>query len=263
MLLKIVINILRNTLIVDFVFLHFQLHRLNTVLGLHRAEQRINACRVGVAVCNRLRIGQYRLFNNLLNLFCRTDLKLSAITERMIQRFRRHKHHFACVVVRHWLVVKLLCFLAVHKILALFLVAADRRFPNIYNSYIRLCDEFIVSRYFFARKSVRRVRQIVKCAILCRQFRILRRLLRHKAGNLVHHLILCRLHRAFPDRAFRQFKRRLQLAVDLHKLVDLVLIVVVRVCSVIPLRIRSRSRTERTGCTVYQTAKRTASGALE
>ena len=102
---------------------------------------------------------------------------------------------------------------------------------------------------------------VIEISVIIRgKLRILRNLLRHKAGNLVGHLVLRGLHRTFPNRSFRQLKRRLQLAVELYKLLHL--IVVVCISGLHTLRICCRSRTDRTRRTKHQAAERTACGAL-
>ena len=63
-------------------------------------------------------------------------------------------------------------------------------------------------------------------------------------GQRVYHLVLRGLHRTFSDRSFRQLTRRLQLAVELYKLLHL--IVIVCISSIHTLRICCRSRTDRT-----------------
>ena len=62
-------------------------------------------------------------------------------------------------------------------------------------------------------------------------------------GQRVYHLILRGLHRTFPNRSFRQLKRRLQFAVELYKLLHL--IVIVCISGIHTLRICCRSRTGR------------------
>ena len=79
-------------------------------------------------------------------------------------------------------------------------------------------------------------------------------------GQRVYHLILRGLHRTFPNRSFRQLKRRLQLAVDLYKLLHL--IVVVCISGIHSLRIHSGPRTNRARRAEHQTAELTARGAL-
>ena len=102
---------------------------------------------------------------------------------------------------------------------------------------------------------------VIEISVIIRgKLRILCNLLRHKAGNLVGHLVLRGLHRTFPNRSFRQLKRRLQLAVELYKLLHL--IVVVCISGLHTLRICCRSRTDRTRRTKHQAAERTACGAL-
>ena len=102
---------------------------------------------------------------------------------------------------------------------------------------------------------------VIEISVIIRgKLRILRGLLRHKAGNLVGHLVLRGLHRTFPDRSFRQLKRRLQLAVDLYKLLHL--IVIVCISGIHALRICCRSRTDRTRRAKHQAAERAARGAL-
>ena len=64
----------------------------------------------------------------------------------------------------------------------------------------------------------------------------------------VYHLILRGLYRTFLDWSFRQLKRRLQLAVELNKLLHL--IVIVRISGIHTLRICCRFRTERTGSAI-------------
>ena len=79
-------------------------------------------------------------------------------------------------------------------------------------------------------------------------------------GQRVYHLILRGLHRTFPNWSFRQLKRRLQLAVELYKLLHL--IVIIRISGIHTLRICCRSRTDRTRRAEHQTAERAACGAL-
>ena len=199
--------------------------------------------------------------NDLLNLLCRTDLKLTAIAERVFQRFRRHKHHFARVVVRHRLTVKLLGFLAVHKIPALLPVAAGRRFPNIYNSNIRLFDEFIVSRYFFACKAVCSTIRIAEQAVTRIHFLVRRKVSCGIVRDRLRHLFPCRAHRRLASRSFRQAARRAQLCVCVLKGAhDVALIggIVINAALISLCELRAR----RTRRTEYQTAERTACGAL-
>ena len=94
-------------------------------------------------------------------------------------------------------------------------------------------------------------------------------------GQRVYHLILRGLHRTFPNRSFRQLTRRLQLAVELYKLLHLIVIVpqgtfslgfaqihLVCISGIHTLRICCRSRTERARRAEHQTAERAACGAL-
>ena len=102
---------------------------------------------------------------------------------------------------------------------------------------------------------------VIEIRVIIRgKLRILCNLLRHKAGNLVGHLVLRGLHRTFPNRSFRQFKRRLQLAVELYKLLHL--IVIVCISGIHTLRICCRSRTGRARRAEHQTAERAARSAL-
>ena len=210
---------------------------------------------------DRLSARQYRMCNDLLNLFCRADLKLTTVKKRVFQRFRCHKHHFACVVVRHRLTVKLLGFLAVHKIPALLPVAAGRRFPNIYNSHIRLFDEFIVSRYFFACKAVCSTVRIAEQAVTRIHFLVRRKVSCGIVRDRLRHLFPRRAHRRLASCSFRQAARCAQLCICVLKGAhDVALIggIVINAAliSLCELRADSARRAE------HQTAERAARSAL-
>ena len=80
-------------------------------------------------------------------------------------------------------------------------------------------------------------------------------------GQRVYHLILRGLHRTFPNWSFRQLKRRLQLAVELYKLLHLIALVVIRIRCLCRALV-SRFSAQRARRTKHQAAERTARGAL-